>query len=482
MDNLKTERDYKKIQNKDKRINLNSKGIQKKDMHINFNAILNIIIMLSVFILMLILNSNTEYTSDDYRYHFFYDSYMPNEYTHELKGVFEIFSSMWNHYNLWGGRIVAHSIVQFFMLFDKSLFNVINSFIYVILGGLIYYHIEPNLSKWKALYLGGIYMVMWIFIPEFGLSILWISGACNYLWMTVGILLFLIPFRHYEYSKNRNKNKFVKALIIIPFGILVGCTNENSGGAMILLVCFYIIYWYIKKIKVPLWSITGIISACIGFGFLIVAPGNGKRGQVVIGLEALKQQLDLLLKVFYDNNIILFIPLIVFTTMYIVQNNLSIKESAKKLIFPSMYLIAGVASVVVLIVSPTVSGRSWIWEVCYLTIAIGNIMVKLSFKHWILRFERILLFVCMSIICINTFGEAHADIKKTDLQIVNEINQINEQKKQGIRDVVVTRFDDTTNKYSAFNGSANLAERDCWFNCWMAKYYDVNSISVEVIE
>ena len=81
-----------------------------------------IAVMVIVFAGVCALNFLTHYASDDYRYHFFYSSSQDN--IRWLSGIGDIPLSMWNHYNLWGGRIVAHSIVQFFALFHKSVFNI----------------------------------------------------------------------------------------------------------------------------------------------------------------------------------------------------------------------------------------------------------------------------------------------------------------------------------------------------------------------
>ena len=76
-------------------------------------------IILVVFTGVWLLNYFTHYTSDDYCYHFFYGPVQNESDVRWLSGVADIPLSMWNHYNLWGGRVVAHSIVQFFSLFHK---------------------------------------------------------------------------------------------------------------------------------------------------------------------------------------------------------------------------------------------------------------------------------------------------------------------------------------------------------------------------
>ena len=118
------------------------------------------LIIAFVFCTIFVLNYYTQYTSDDYRYHYFFDSCMPSDTTRLLNGIFDIPASMFNHYNIWGGRIFAHSIVQFFMLFDKNVFNIFNSLIYLLMGIVIYKHIFPVCKKYSPFWL--IYIFVYV--------------------------------------------------------------------------------------------------------------------------------------------------------------------------------------------------------------------------------------------------------------------------------------------------------------------------------
>lgn len=84
---------------------------------------------------MLLLNLKTLYVADDYVYRFVYQSPTPTDVIHpERINTFLIPHSMWNHYLLWNGRFVAHSIVQYFMQFNSKVpFDICSSLIYVLL-------------------------------------------------------------------------------------------------------------------------------------------------------------------------------------------------------------------------------------------------------------------------------------------------------------------------------------------------------------
>lgn len=72
----------------------------------------------AIFALLIFhLNRLTLFTSDDYTYHFVYQGYLPTAHPKRINGLFSIVKSQINHWQLWNGRFVAHSIVQFFLQF-----------------------------------------------------------------------------------------------------------------------------------------------------------------------------------------------------------------------------------------------------------------------------------------------------------------------------------------------------------------------------
>src|SRR5699024_6830167 len=107
---------------------------------------------------------------------------------------------------------------------------------------VIYKHIFPVCKKYSPFWLIYIYLFMWIFIPTFGLSVLWVSGAGNYIWMIFFILLFLLPYRKHEFFYDKDNDSIFKVIGMFVFGIFSGITNENSSGAMIMSQIMFIIY------------------------------------------------------------------------------------------------------------------------------------------------------------------------------------------------------------------------------------------------
>ena len=219
-------------------------------------------IRILIFILVLILNFLTVKTSDDLGYSI-------------NNGLFDIFAREYTQYMTWTGRTVAHIIARFFLAMPKGIFNVFNSLIFCIQIELIGKHAVGPKKNVEPLLYGAIALMVFLFVPVFGQTVLWETGSCNYLWTTTIILAFL-----YQYRKELDvptKQKAYYPVVMLLLGIVAGWTNENTGGACILMVlCFIALYHRSYKTMKP-WMITGLLGAVIGFLFMIKAPGNAIR-------------------------------------------------------------------------------------------------------------------------------------------------------------------------------------------------------------
>ncbi len=437
----------------------------------------------AVFILMLVLNLFTPYTSDDYAYHFVYENPLPTENTRLLSGIWDIPYSMANHYNIWGGRVVAHSVVQFFMLFDKWVFDIFNSLIFVLCGILIYFHIEKDFKKHSPLWLAVIYFSMWFLIPQFGISVLWVSGACNYIWMATLILLFLLLYRYCLDKKLTRLWSILAAVAIIPFGFITGCTNENAGGAAALTAAMFVGLNIINKKHIPIWSITGVLSAGAGLIFLVVAPGNTARGgEIKLTGKLILSRLERIGEYTWD---LMWIPLICLAALIVffcIFKKGSFKNYVKEISAASIFFICAAANVIVLAATSSIFRRSWLLSIFYIIIACGLFMKTFSCS----KAEKYIKYAAVSVLAVAfifSYASAADSILTTYSEVQLELTQIQQQKEAGIEDVTVTPHKRPSNDYNALYGTANLTDnREQWFNLWIAKYYGVKSIGTVPLE
>lgn len=152
-----------------------------KDLKLNLHKYLPwFICVLLIFISIYILNLNTPLVYDDYFY-----LYITNSDT-KINGLLDILHSQIVHYFNINGRFTLHILVQLFLWLGKPLFNIINTFVYIILTFLIYFHCVGLTKKSLAFYIM-INILLWFCVPDFGQCILWLTGSINYMW---GVVLF----------------------------------------------------------------------------------------------------------------------------------------------------------------------------------------------------------------------------------------------------------------------------------------------------
>lgn len=210
-------------------------------------------------------------SADDYIYRFVWDFYTFVEYFREpielhntihheiwipIASFRDIFDSQIEHYFHWGGRSVAHIIVQFFMWQGKIFFDFANTIVFITFVILILRLARSKNILWTL-------VGLWICLPQFVPTMLWLTGSCNYLWMTTLQLGFLLALE----SRSR---------FLIPLGILAGWSNE-AGAISIFIVS--LIYLRTKKDPIESREIFGMISLSIGLMLLMFAPGNSFRVQ-----------------------------------------------------------------------------------------------------------------------------------------------------------------------------------------------------------
>ena len=430
------------------------------------------------FVLIFIMNQITLYTSDDYTYHFFYESYVPNGNTREIKNIFDLINSQKNHYLMWNGRFVGHTLVQIFMQFNKIYFNIINSLAYVALGLIINLIVSKfNHQKISKLCLILTFLFLWFFIPEFGNTVLWVSGSGNYLWTSLICCTFLLYF----ISNVSEKTKISSFLVGIPFGFIVGATNENSGAATIGICLLFLLDKYFNTKKINLSQLLSIISGFIGSFVLIKSPGASKRSSVMLDVEHIKNATVKLSEMYFTQlkillllMIITFVACLFFRTLkkrdlfFIVAFALGSLSSAYSLVLSNKYYLRTLFASTVYIIIPTI----------YL---IRNITKYFENDQTIKVIEKIFLITALGIFLLS-YAQNFKPVLKTYRVVKEGITIVSEDKRNGIVDGITIPIPrQTFNSYDSFTNTNSLQPNSsAWFNQWMAKYYEVNSISGKV--
>ena len=232
--------------------------------------------------LFFVRNVLTPLLGDDYGYAFIWDGAHGGnldamqfgsegiERRERVDSFADIAQSMWSHYFTWGGRIVAHTLIQFFVWVGKIYFDVANTLIFAALVLTILY-LADALKNFSRAAVVWICFCLFVLTKFSAVSMLCLTGAVNYMWTAFFQLIFLAPY----VKALRSKSSFNVAPIIF-LGILAGWSNEAGSLATICLTIFFIA---LSKSRGLLrsWMTAGLASLIIGCALMMFAPGNFVR-------------------------------------------------------------------------------------------------------------------------------------------------------------------------------------------------------------
>ena len=244
-----------------------------------------ILILFSIFFLTI--NILFPFVADDISYAFIWDGEHGGNLTdnigerQRIESFTDILISQWSHYFHWGGRTIAHIIVQFFSWTAQDYFDVLNVIVFCAVVFLIFkIGTGLNLSEMNKKYLLFILTAIYFFTPDFCITIVWMTGSINYLWMTALEFLFILPFA----MKYRDKNFWnqppswsVPSMAIL--GLIAGWSIE-PGASVTLFVTFFCLINFWREKNLQSWQIKGFVFLTIGFLILILSPGNEERMQL----------------------------------------------------------------------------------------------------------------------------------------------------------------------------------------------------------
>ena len=303
--------------------------------------------------------------ADDYSYMFIWDGAgngnlldgIDPKHLQPVESIGDIFYSQCQHYFSWGGRTIAHILVQFFVWQGKIFFDVANVFVFAALVLLIF-KIGTGLllremnKTYLLLILAGIYFCT----PSQIITMIWLTGTCNYLWMCTLELLFLLPFA----EAYREKNFLIpNSSFLIAF--LAGWSIE-PGAAVTIFITLVFLEHFRREKNLQTWMKISFIFLIVGFAILMLAPGNLHRAELIsvatINFKA--NFTEGFLPVFL-REIILFVPII----FYFVKAKTS--PAATKFILT--FAAASILSLAVMMFSPIFPERAGFPSTIFLLVA-----------------------------------------------------------------------------------------------------------------
>lgn len=236
-----------------------------------------------IFAFMLLLESLAfRFMGDDYIYSFMWEGhsmYVPlSENARRIDSFSDILASGYSYYMTWGGRVIAQMLAMFFLWIGRPWFNLAMAAGIILLLFSIQWiahegRITFSLRPFDILIT---FLCFWSFNINFPGTIVWIDGACNYFFPLLAVILFLLPYihRYFMEDESRKSGYFIPLMFIL--GVLAGDSNENTICWIGLSGLLYLVH-YRKRKKLESWMAAGMAGLVIGYGLLMLSPGNVLR-------------------------------------------------------------------------------------------------------------------------------------------------------------------------------------------------------------
>ncbi len=234
---------------------------------------LSIIVLLVVMVAFYVLNFLTPLFTDDYMYRFCFDSTGSANPRLPVRNIADVILSQGHHYFHINGRFVVHGIIQTIMgMMNKDVFNVLNALAF---GALAVLLCRKCLGEVKPLGIAGVAAASFVLLPAFDNSMLWLSGAVNYLWTSVVVVAFLMLFEH-----RRDKELSRISIIVACFCIVAGWTHE--AFTLSLTLALWLIYG--RDVVRRREGAVMIVAFTFGTMMCAFAPGTISRSPSAVGM------------------------------------------------------------------------------------------------------------------------------------------------------------------------------------------------------
>lgn len=353
-----------------------------------------------------------------------------------------LFVQEYEHYMNHIGRSVAHILLRIFLYIgNKGVFNVAAGAVFAALSLLIYANVRSRKKYDVRVYLL-ILMMLWMFEPTISNSVLWMTGACNYLF-TAGIIFTFITLFKGAYDKGEKKSGFFAAGMFF-LGILSGWCNENSSGGVIFMILLLMCLKWLKTRDfsgIRLWMITGLLGNIIGFVIMLASPGNFSRAEGAeeahTGLLAIMARFLKITLNIKENYLLLLLVLVVILIAICYRSGGGRKfvvASENIFIFAAMFLATDYA----LIAVPDSQLRTYYCASLFLMTAIAEgfgWILNRGFTEDIVQIIGTSLAVVLSIIFVFTYIDEGANLARIKREFDERDEYLSEMAESGETDV-----------------------------------------------
>ena len=460
-------------------------------------------ILLAVFLLFYTMNYLMPLAfGDDYLYAFIWQGnpmYVPlTEAAVKVASFQDLITSQISFYYTWSGRVMNNTLSQLFIWAGKDVFNIFNAFASLLLVMEMYWCANKGrvTLRFNSCMFCWLFLLFWTFTPGFPSVVFWLVGACHYLWPAVLLTGFLIPYIHKYYSfELEPANKYWYACYMFLFGLIAGCTNENSVCWVILLLSVFI-FVNRKRRETEFWMYIGLTGLVLGYAILMFAPGNYERllvshGKDWLNLEKISENLHAFLIALVSQFVLWY-----FCLRSLLKISYSLKkyegvtkvELCKEILIIKVFCVMAMCMSACMVFSPEFHLRSAFPGTVQLIITTG-ILLRIQKKYRIdllhpnakkfLTVAGVVFFVISSSVTLKHLYE-HQVYNANLLSCVAKLKEQGNEKKKIL---YLTPFPTAGKIQSFLSGyhtfDANVTDdTNSWINVAFARYYGIKGVRV----
>lgn len=429
--------------------------------------------LLAVGCMFYVLNYLTPLFADDYLYCFSYET------GERITALGQILPSQIAHYKTINGRFLLHVLAQLFLFLGKDVFNVANVFVFLAFAVTItYLGLGETPAKRPAFFLLTV-CLLFLQLPSFGQSFLWLDGACNHYYGPFLALLALLPYRKAALSTEASGGLgLLRALGALLLGALSGATIEHMAGALILMQLGYMLWFKLSGRKIPLWMVAGLLGAVLGCVTLLLSPARSSTGNSsIFGMIVSAGYITCRLLAEFGLVLLLLLALL----LYLLLSEKRSLRDALRFPLTAISLLGFLAASYASILAPYFPERAMTGPLAMLIITLLSFYSECRDSFRLKVPAAVTAAVTAVAVCISLGAYGTAVFRLSEVLDEHEyrVALIEEAKARGEDEVEIPSIK-SDNRYSCFKYNGYMgdlyAEADTWLNEPMARYYGIGRI------
>ena len=439
------------------------------------------LIVMIAFFMIYAYNLLTPYSSDDM-------FYMMD--VRRADSLWDLVRQQYAEYISNSGRVVGQFNIRLSLAAGEGVFDIVNSVMFLFLVFVMYANLRRK-KKYDIFALLLIITFLWKFAVSFGQTMLWLCGACNYLWGSVFILGFVAFYRHFLEKAEAVKKHALLAAGTFFFGLLAGWCNENtSGGGLLLILMFSLIFWLEKKAegkrKIYPFMLTGVIGMFCGLLGMVTAPGVRSRNATMGSEEEYTGVVGMLSRTYKHTLTIreLFYVVLVILVIAVVLLILQKKLTTWKQIRTNetlIFLVAFLATCYSLVVMAAVPvDRAFFGAGIFLFVACIQAVIDVTPEEMTIKAAKYSLVSILCMCLMFTYLENLVNLARIYRE-ENERIEIILREKETLEEgevIVVPKYREAfENPYSMAHVTDLDEDPGYWINIFYENYYEVPAIS-----